>query len=51
MEYEIGSNGHKLPDVCVGSLDEELVPVLHSLTASNRDAPISVELVFHVINF
>ncbi|GAB1600623.1 uncharacterized protein LOC115214902 isoform X1 [Argonauta hians] len=48
--YEIGSNGAKLPDFYMNDLDSELIPVIHNATSHSQDGPISLELIFHILD-
>ncbi|XP_029639814.1 uncharacterized protein LOC115214902 isoform X2 [Octopus sinensis] len=48
--YEIGSNGTKLPDFYMNDLDSELIPVIHNATSHSQDGPISLELIFHILD-
>ncbi|XP_060533607.1 zinc finger FYVE domain-containing protein 9 [Cylas formicarius] len=51
VSYSAGSNGVKLPPIYMKSLDNELVPVLHRLTANGfGDNVIVLELIFRILN-
>lgn len=51
VSYSAGSNGIKLPPIYMKSLDNELIPVLHRITASNSYASaVVLELVFRILN-
>ena len=49
MEYEAGSEGHRLPPHCMNDLDTELIPVLHRAAVSITGEPIVLELLFHMM--
>ena len=46
----MGSKSEKLPDLYMNALDNELIPVIHNAAAQNREGPVVLELIFHVIN-
>ncbi|XP_074641262.1 uncharacterized protein LOC141899011 [Tubulanus polymorphus] len=47
--YEIGANGEKLPSAYMNELDNELIPVIHNAASNNNDNPVTLELVFHIL--
>ena len=47
--YEIGSNGSKLPAQYMNELDNELIPVIHNAASSHNDGPVTMELIFHIV--
>ncbi|XP_064625104.1 zinc finger FYVE domain-containing protein 9-like isoform X2 [Lineus longissimus] len=47
--YEIGSNGEKLPSLYMNDLDNELIPVIHNAASNSHDSPITLELIFHIL--
>ncbi|ELT98136.1 hypothetical protein CAPTEDRAFT_178790 [Capitella teleta] len=47
--YEVGSNGQRLPDFCMNDLDNELIAVIHNAASHTQDAPVLLELVFHIV--
>ncbi|XP_064604177.1 zinc finger FYVE domain-containing protein 9-like isoform X2 [Liolophura sinensis] len=48
--YEVGSNGEKLPDMYMNDLDNELIPVIHNAASLNQEGPITLELIFYILN-
>lgn len=51
VSYCAGSNNMKLPPIYMKSLDNELVPVLHRITANNLgESTVILELIFRILN-
>jgi len=48
VQYEAGAGGSSLPSTFTPSLDNELVPLLHS--GSLAPGPLSLELLFHILD-
>jgi len=48
VQYEAGAGGSALPSTFTPSLDNELVPLLHS--GSLAPGPLSLELLFHILD-
>lgn len=49
VEYVCGSNGERLPAELMNSLDEQLIPVLHSAAPLTGGSTIILELILHVL--
>ncbi|XP_014662527.1 PREDICTED: zinc finger FYVE domain-containing protein 9-like isoform X2 [Priapulus caudatus] len=47
--YEIGSNGMTLSRDYMNDLDTQLIPVIHQAASQNQDGPITLELIFHIL--
>ncbi|CAH1776117.1 unnamed protein product [Owenia fusiformis] len=48
--YEAGSNGEKMQTTYMNALDNELIPVIHNAGSQSQDGPVSLELVFYVLD-
>ncbi|OCT82744.1 zinc finger FYVE domain-containing protein 9 [Xenopus laevis] len=47
--YQAGSNGQPLPDRYTSDLDAALVPVIHGGTCQLSEGPVSMELIFYIL--
>ncbi|KAL3868060.1 hypothetical protein ACJMK2_040898 [Sinanodonta woodiana] len=48
--YQVGSNGSCLSDQYMNDLDNELIPVIHSIAQQNHEGAIVLELIFHIMD-
>uniref|UniRef100_T1J9R9 FYVE-type domain-containing protein n=1 Tax=Strigamia maritima TaxID=126957 RepID=T1J9R9_STRMM len=47
--YEVGSLSDKLPAVYMNDLDSNLIPVIHRAVSTTQEGPVTLELIFHVL--
>jgi len=47
--YEVGSRGTKLPTMYMSDLDSSLVPVIHRAASQVQEGPVTLELIFHIL--
>ena len=47
--YEIGAGNDKLPGHYMNDLDNELIPVIHNAASHSQEGPVTLELVFHIL--
>ena len=50
VSYLAGSNNLPLSDIYMNSLDNELVPVLHTISTNTVATSAVLELIFHILN-